>query len=483
MTPLFASRLSKSLRTACLLSLAAWLLYLSVLAPSLSTWDGGGMLNASISLIQKHDWTVDPIYGQPGRNGKLYGMWYPLLSIVAVPFVAVGLVFARIAHLPPTYVAAVFAIFVSTIIAALNVGATYYLARESLGASEQSAILAGLCFGFCTLSLAYSRTFYADPLSTLVTILVLIAMFSETPNGPALFALCCLAILAKPVGVLVVGVVFLYLVFHRKYVAAAYATAGSILGCLLFAGYDWIRFGNVLKSGQPNFWGVHEFPEAFTGLLFSPGVGIFIGCPVLFLLFAKRLNSKTAWIAALALIHVVFYSFWGRWYSSDWGPRFLMPVLPALIAVSVLTKYRRTWLALAAVGLLIQLPTSFGSPERHSALLRSEGIQEETAVWHPELSSTFGMWRSAIEQVESAQNQDVREFSTFRPTSSSFADARNFRIVPLWWWMLPLVHIPRIVGAIIALFELALGIWIIARLLASARASELNVGTSPSALP
>jgi hypothetical protein len=93
------------------------------------------------------------------------------------------------------------------------------------------------------------------------------------------------------------------------------------------------------------------------------------------------------------------------------------------------------------------------------------------------------MWRSAIEQVESAQNQDVREFSTFRPTSSSFADARNFRIVPLWWWMLPLVHIPRIVGAIIALFELALGIWIIARLLASARASELNVGTSPSALP
>lgn len=72
---LSAGRVSKSARSACLLSLAAWLIYLSVLAPSLSTWDGGGMLNASISLIQKHDWTVEPIYGQVGRHGKLYGMW------------------------------------------------------------------------------------------------------------------------------------------------------------------------------------------------------------------------------------------------------------------------------------------------------------------------------------------------------------------------------------------------------------------------
>ncbi|MGA8035985.1 MAG: hypothetical protein WA823_18415 [Candidatus Acidiferrales bacterium] len=238
------------------------------------------------------------------------------------------------------YVAAAFAIFVSTIFGALNLGATYDLARESLKADERDAIAAGLCFGFCTLSLAYSRTFYADPRPTLVTVLILIVVFSESPNCLALLVLCCLAILAKPVEVLVAGVVFLYLVLHRKYRATAHATIDSRLR--LFAGYDWIRFDNVLKSGQPNFREVRAFPEAFTRLLFSPGAGIFIGCSVLFLILSKCQNSKTAWIVALALIQVVFYSFWGRWYSSDWGPPCLMPVLPGLIADTVLTKYKRT---------------------------------------------------------------------------------------------------------------------------------------------
>jgi hypothetical protein len=74
------------------------------------------------------------------------------------------------------------------------------------------------------------------------------------------------------------------------------------------------------------------------------------------------------------------------------------------------------------------------------------------------------MWPSAMAQVQAAQSTDVRAFSQFRQSASSFDDARNFRIVTIWWWMLPPVHIPRIVGAVISLIELLVGLWIVAKL-------------------
>ena len=138
-----------------------------------------------------------------------------------------------------------------------------------------------------------------------------------------------------------------------------------------------------------------------------------------------------------------------------------MPVLPALIALSVMTKYKRLWLALACFSIAIQLPTAFAAPERHSAMLRAERIPERTAVWSVPSSSTFGMWPSAIAQVNAARSVDVRDFAQFRQPATSFDDARNFRIVTVWWWMLPLVHIPRAVGAAVSLVEIVLALMIV----------------------
>jgi hypothetical protein len=452
-------------RTCLRLTLGAWLLYLSVLAPSLATWDGGGMLNVSVSLIQKHDITVDPTFGQMGRGGKFYGMWYPLLSLVAIPFAAVGLAVAHHVQLPATYVVAVFAVILSTIIAALNVGATYYLGRARLGASETRAIASAVFFGFGTLALRYSRSFYADPLLTLLTTGVLIAMFSQEPSYTVLAILSCLIILAKPVGVLVAAVAFLYLVIDGKRRAAFFVALGSIAGSALYAFYDWIRFENVFKSGQPDFWSLREIPFGLPGLLVSPGVGLLVCCPVVFLAFHKRLNHEVKWIVSIGAAYLLLYSCWQRWYASDWGPRFLMPIMPALIVASALTRYRRTWLVLAAAGLLMQIPTVFGSPERYEAVLSAEKVSQETATWHPWLSSTVGMWRSAIDQVRDARHEDIHEFAVYRPNATKLADARNFRIVPLWWWMLPLVRIPRAVGLSVALVVALAGVLIIWRTL------------------
>ncbi|HSY59060.1 MAG TPA: hypothetical protein VK795_05830 [Terriglobales bacterium] len=334
----------------------------------------------------------------------------------------------------------------------------------SLGGTERRSIAAAAFFGFGTLALFYSRSFYADPLLTLIVTLIFIAIFDDEPKAWAVLILCSLVIPAEPVGVFACGLAFLYLAYHRKRNAAIAAMIGTGFGCLSFAFYDWIRFENVFKSGQRNFWGVHEMALGFAGLLCGPGVGILIASPLLLTILSCKLDEKARWILGLAASYLVLYSCWQRWWSSDWGPRFLMPILPALIALSVFTKHRRLWLALACFSFALQIPTPFAAPERQFSILRSEGIPPQVAVWSFSRSSTFGMWPSAMAQVQAAQSTDVRAFSQFRQSASSFDDARNFRIVTIWWWMLPPVHIPRIVGAVISLIELLVGLWIVAKL-------------------
>jgi hypothetical protein len=68
------------------------------------------------------------------------------------------------------------------------------------------------------------------------------------------------------------------------------------------------------------------------------------------------------------------------------------------------------------------------------------------------------MWPVAIEQIREAQSENMDTFRSYRAHASTLADARNFRIVPLWWWMLPLIHIPRVPGAIVSAILAILGI-------------------------
>jgi nicotinamide riboside transporter PnuC len=454
------------------LSLGAWLIYLSVLAPSLATLDGGAMLNVALSVVQKHDISVEPGFGAPGRGGKFYDIRYPLLPFLAIPFVAVGLFVAQHAHLPADYIVAIFAILLSTMICASTVGATYYLARERLGTSERRAVAASLVFGFATMALRQARSFYADPLVALLETVALIVMTAETPNAWLLACLCGLAILAKPTAVLVGIAAFTYLVLRRNYRAALISALGSAIGVGLYSAYDWARFGSIFVSGQPNVWSLRTAPIGFAGLLISPSVGLLVCCPVLILALRKPRDSNTRLILGLSVGYLLLYSFWQGWFDLSWGPRHLTPIVPALMGVSVLTKYRRLWLGLALFGAVLQIPTVVGSPERYDALLSARGITYSQTVWSLRLAPTVGIWRSSFDQVRDAlQHPDVHDFGNYRPTANTLGSSRNYRILPIWWWMLPLIHVPRLVGFLVALAEAFAGLWIIANrsVLGSAR--------------
>jgi hypothetical protein len=450
-------------KAAIRLTFGAWLIYLSILAPSLAALDGRGMLNLGVSIAQNHSIAVDPAYGEPGRDGKFYSKWYPLLSFIAVPFVAAGLYLAEQTHLPAEYVAGVFAILLSTIIAALTVGATYYLARFRLGATERHALAAALGFGFGTLALRHSRSFYADPLLGLIVTLALILLLAEAPNAGALAILCGLAILAKPPGLLLGLAAILYLCLRRNYEATFLCGCGTALGATLYAAYNWARFGSVFASGQPNLWNLRLAPIGFAGLLVSPSVGLLLCCPVILLAFRNPKDSKTRLILGISAGYLLLYACCQGWPASSWGPRLLIPIMPALIASSVLTKRRKLWLVLALVGAFLQIPTLLGSPERYDTVLAQRGLREADTAWSFRLAPTVALWHSSLDQVhEALQHPDVRDFAVYHPTAMTLQDSRNYRIVPLWWWMLPLVHVPRVVGILISFIGILMGFWIIA---------------------
>lgn len=447
------------------LGVGALLVYLAFLPPSFISWDGGGMLNVAVSIVQKHNITVDPGNGVLGRNGQYYSLWYPLLSFLSIPFVYVGLAVSALVKLPQPYIIELSALLLSVLIAASNVIVTAWLALR-LGSTPDRAVLAGIVYGFCTLAITYARNFYADPLLALCVGLGLCFAFGEdnAPNLLGTASCCALAILAKPTGIVLAPVLFFY--FLGKSPKRSWTiVAGAASGVLIYMAYNFARFGDVFAGGQPNHWDVLHTPIGVLGLLLSPKVGLLLFCPIVFCAFGQRARSTREALAiySLSVLFVLLYGAWSLWHASTWGPRFLFPAILPLIALTSLFPHRKLWFGLAFLGFVLQFPTWVATPERYSQLLAERHLSDRAIIWNPLLSPAVGMWPSGVAQFRDAASSDVHTLSVYRPRSSTLADSRFFKIVPLWWWMLPLVDISRWLGLAVSLLVTCSGVLLLRR--------------------
>src|ERR1039458_9122689 len=144
------------------------LVYLAWLAPGIYSIDGNSMIAVAESICVNHSVTVPVGFGIPGRAGLVYSSWYPLLSFLAVPFVALAEVLTRFVRMPVHYVAAIFGLVLQALIAAAAAVFVTGLALR-LGSDKIGARLAGLSFAFGTMALAYARSFFSEPLLALLT--------------------------------------------------------------------------------------------------------------------------------------------------------------------------------------------------------------------------------------------------------------------------------------------------------------------------
>ena len=467
------------------LTLGFALIYFAFLPPGIYSLDGNGMLAVAESLVAHHSWAVPEELGVPGRGGQFFGKWYPLQSVLAVPLVAVATEAAHILRLPAHYLAAIASLVLPALFTAATAGLVGLISMR-LGSSVVGAQIAAVSYAFGTIALTYARTFYAEPLLALLTAAAIFAALASSPQQIVYAALgSMLAVLAKPTGILVGPVISAYLLAKTRSVKLSLIpTLGSFVGLSLYCRYNYMRFGHPLMFGQPWSFRLQTLPEGFTGLLLSPGRGLIWYCPTMVLSVTAFLKvKKSNFLDALLPVTIfagflLLHSMWAFWNGGwSWGPRFLLPGIPGLAALlgHLETQWRRGLIVLTAAGFLINAPTLFAFYERYYAEENEQGVSERDALWSFSRAPFLHAWPAAARQVTDARNFDVRDLMSERGVApaSTISSSRALRIVAVWWWVLPVAHIPRVFGAAASLLLLIAGCLV---LLHSSRALRAGAG-------
>lgn len=462
-------------RLAWALAFGFSLMYLAFLPPGIYSVDGNSMLAVAESLVTRHSLAVSsPDLGTTGRDGQIYSTWYPLLSFLAIPLVAIAVPIARSFHVPLHYVAGVFAGVLPALFTGATAGLVALLAVQ-LGSTLRGARRAALVFGLGTVAMVYARTFYADPLlSLLVAGAVYLTLTCAARNILLAGLLAILAVLAKPTGILLGPLLCLYLFLKKAPTkVSVLPLAGSAVGLFCYCVYNVIRFGNPLNFGPANPFSMALIPGGVAGQLFSPGAGIIWYCPPVVmaaLVFSKVAKTKVkegllvaSVFGAFLLLHSAVPYWEGGW---SWGPRYLLPALPGLVALTGLLegKAAKVLLALTLGGFLLNAPTLISYYERYFAEEGEQGIVPHTMLWSPAQSPLLHGWSAASRVVADARKNDVREmFRQAGTPATKIASSRALRVVAIWWWVLPVVRIPRVAGALASAAMILCGAWMIFR--------------------
>jgi hypothetical protein len=325
--------------------------------------DGKDMLAVSQSIVHHGTVAVGPQFGVVGRGGHYFAKYGIGLSLLAVPFVAVGDLVSLITG-DQSKLEAFFAASLMPLVMGF-LAASLYRTTRRLGADSFWAAVIAVGAAFGTYALPYGKDFFAEPLTTLAIVLsieFLIAGRCELA-GIAL----AVAVTTRPESVVLVAVlpviVWVFRGFREAFVYGAIAAVGAVVD----AGYDQYRFGSVVKSGYGSEGFTTPFLHGAGGLLFSPEKSVLLFAPIVLLAVLGSIRLWTThkrFVVVLTLANLlVFFVLSAAWHSWQggwsWGPRLLLPgVIPAMLLLSPLTRReRRVGIGLLAAGFVVSAST------------------------------------------------------------------------------------------------------------------------------
>lgn len=465
-------------RLALMVAVGVALLFAAVLPPVVLTPDENSMLAVAVSLVEGRGMTVPADLGQAGRSGAVYSSWYPLNSLLAVPVVAMAKGAASLTHLPVSYVAAPFAV---AWVALLTAGTCAVITCTvcAWGGARTAGVAAAVTYAFGTIVQVYGRSFFAESLLAGLTAVAILAATNSTDRVARLELIAAaLAVLAKPTGIVVGIALCLFHLASGRVVRATASAIAATAGLFAYLTYNAVRFGSPFTFGQP--WGsfrLSVIPEALAGMLASPGRGLLWYSPVIALALYWTIRDivqdptrlrRPAGLALLVFLgYLGLHSLWDQWAGGwSWGPRFLVPAFPGLLAAAAASsRFRMRTLATFAIwGAVVSSPILLTTTSRTIAESRDTGVSMTAQLWSVPGAPVSRAWWSAVAQVHDAQRSNVRQVLAARGVSdASVADAQSFRILPVWWWMLPLAGLPHWLGAAIAVCLAAGGAATLAR--------------------
>jgi len=297
--------------------------------------------------------------GAYGPDGHLYAKYGLGTSLIATPLYIASQTLA-LGAVQMTWL-------LNAVLTALT-GVLVFLSARSLGYRDGVALVTGLLYGLCTPAAVYSQSFFSEPLAAggLLAAGYFLLQFHHRRRAVVAVAAGTalgLALLARISNLIVVPILGLYLLTQcgpphlagrsergedtpgrwwrwlvRAWGPGLAFVVPLVLGALVVAGYNWLRYGHPFQTGyHPLETFSTPFLTGLVGLLFSPGKGLFLYAPVLVLAvvacptFFRRHRAEALMVGGVLAAHLLLYSPWFVWHGGHcWGPRFLVPTLPFL---------------------------------------------------------------------------------------------------------------------------------------------------------
>jgi len=265
-------------------------------------------------------------------------------------------------------------LFYGSIFSSLSV-AVFFAMCELFGYRKTTSLSLTTLFAFSTMVWAYSQTslnlvpvsfFVIFGLFFFIKYLKIKSLMNLLLSGLTLG----FAYMVRPDAILSIGIVLLFLVLYslktnRKAKSLlSFVIPVSVL-VLITRGIDFLRYdaGPILGSNIPE----NTFPLHIgaIGLLFSPGVGIFVFYPILILCFLgfvdfyKRNKFESLLFLSLITVSVVFYGTIEYWHGMNaWAARYMLTIIPLFLiplGATLENRNNKIWvvvLVLAGIGFL-----------------------------------------------------------------------------------------------------------------------------------
>ena len=373
-------RMPRTRTNTLLLACAIFLVYLLS-----SSWrfplgsDGRAMLATSRSLLTHRTLAVDLQFASDegfgpsakvGVDGRAYVKYGLGLPIIELPLVAGALLISRFAGVAePQAIAGVLSLL-NPLLTTGTAVALFALCR-SLNCQSATAWLLMTAYALGTFAWVYASGDTSEPLqaSCLILALLQLVRYRSTKRAALLwgsgFALA-FAILTKAANAVLVPAFVLYAVAMlysersslRDMMPALLRLTAPIGICLLFLAWlNWYRWGSVWETGYEPHAFTNPLINGMYGLVLSFNKGIIFFAPLVVLvpvgiaLMRKTQRAEAALIVLASLIYISLFAAFYNWGAGwSWGPRYLLPILPLLMAsVAHAAAAGRVWRYLAAV--------------------------------------------------------------------------------------------------------------------------------------
>jgi hypothetical protein len=332
------------------------------------------------SIVRRGDYDINQLLwmgqqqGTYGLDGELYCRKGIATSLLSLPLAWLGLVV-------PFWGVVQTTLLFNALVTALT-GALVYLYVNRLGYSARTSLALSLVFGLVTLAWPYAKYFFSDPLASLSLLATAYFLLCYRDSGKASDTFWAGTSLGLAVATRFANIVTLPLfgLLLLAYIATRDKGQGTrvrdnplppilafalplALTALLLGGYNYARYGDVLQTGYlPQEKFSTPWLEGISGLLVSPGRGLFLYAPILLVsllaipAFAKRHRLEAALALLVSASFILVYGRWFFWHAGyAWGPRFLVPIVPfavILMAPLVENLSGKRWLAFAALCLV-----------------------------------------------------------------------------------------------------------------------------------